>query len=178
MPGPRPQEITLTPVQRTLLERVVRARTSPQALVRRAEMVLAADAGERNEPIARRLGSNREQVRAWRRRWAEAAPRLAALEESGAKESVLMKATADALADLPRSGRPPAFMPEEVCQILALACTDPVESGREVTHWTPAELAEEAVARGIVKSISRRTVGRFFDRRRSSRTASVIGSHR
>lgn len=175
MPGPRPQEITLTPTLHRLLERLVRAQTSPQALVRRAEIILAASAGERNEPIARRLGCNRAQVRLWRGRWAEAAPRLSALEESEARQSVLLAATLEALTDRPRSGRPAEFTPEQVAQILALACTDPVESGREVTHWTPRELAQEAVKRGIVGSISRRTVGRFFEGPRSNRIASATG---
>ena len=97
------------------------------------------------------------------------------LEESGAKESVLADAIGEVLSDRPRSGRPPEFTPEQVAQILAHACTDPAEAGREVTHWTPRELAEEAVRRGVVEKISVRTVGRFFGESRFSRTASVTG---
>lgn len=175
MRGPRPLSITLTPTQRALLERVVRRQNAPQALVRRAEIILAAAAGERNEPIARRLGCERGQVRTWRKRWAEATAKLVSLEESGAKESVLADAIGEVLSDRPRSGRPPEFTPEQVAQILALACTDPAEAGREVTHWTPRELAEEAVRRGVVEKISVRTVGRFFGESRFRRTASVTG---
>jgi putative transposase len=47
-----------------------------------------------------------------------------------------------------------------------VACEDPQESGRPVTHWTPRELAEEVIKRGIVTSISPRSVGRFLGRRR------------
>jgi hypothetical protein len=43
-----------------------------------------------------------------------------------------------------------------------VACEDPQESGRPVTHWTPQELADEAIKRGIVTSISPRSVGRFL----------------
>jgi hypothetical protein len=48
---------------------------------------------------------------------------------------------------------------------VALACENPrEESGRPITHWTPPELADEAVKRGIVESISPRSVGRFLGR--------------
>lgn len=175
MRGPKPQAVTLTERQRALLERLARRQTSPAALVRRARIVLRAVEGERNERMARELGCAREQVRVWRGRWVEASERLAALEESGACERELMAAVAAALADRPRSGRPPTFTAEQVCQILALACEEPTDSGREGTHWTPRELAEEAVRRGIVETISARTVGRFFDLPPSSRIASAIG---
>jgi putative transposase len=49
-------------------------------------------------------------------------------------------------------------------QIIALACESPSEAGRPVSHWTPAELADEAVKRGIVEEISPRSVGRFLKR--------------
>jgi hypothetical protein len=46
-----------------------------------------------------------------------------------------------------------------------LACEDPrEESGRPITHWSTAELADEAIERGIVESISPRSVGRFLGR--------------
>jgi hypothetical protein len=72
----------------------------------------------------------------------------------------------EVLADKPRSGAPPTFTPEMITQIIALALQDPEEVGRPITHWTPAELADEAVRQGIVASISPRTVGRFLKRGR------------
>ena len=45
---------------------------------------------------------------------------------------------------------------------MALACEPPEEYGRAVTHWTPPELAAEAVKQGIVDNISARHVGRFL----------------
>ena len=41
---------------------------------------------------------------------------------------------------------------------MAVACEPPGDSGRPLSQWTPRELAEEAVQRGIVPSISARTV--------------------
>ena len=45
--------------------------------------------------------------------------------------------------------------------LAALACETPTASDRPVSSWTPRELADEAVKRGIVEQISPRTVERF-----------------
>src|SRR5262249_57147025 len=66
------------------------------------------------------------------------------------------------LGDAPRSGNPGKFTPEQVTQILALACEPPEKSGRPITHWTNAELAAEAQERGIVASISPSQVGPYL----------------
>ena len=69
------------------------------------------------------------------------------------------------LSDEPRSGAPPKFTPEQVVAIVALACEPPADSERPISHWTPTELAAEAIKRGIVDSISPRQVDRFLARR-------------
>jgi hypothetical protein len=51
-----------------------------------------------------------------------------------------------------------------VVQIVALACENPKASGYPVSHWSPRELATEAVKRGIVEKISPRSIGRFLKR--------------
>jgi len=51
---------------------------------------------------------------------------------------------------------------------LAAACEPPEKSGRPISHWTTAELADEVVKRGIVPAISARHVGRFLKDRRPS----------
>ena len=38
--------------------------------------------------------------------------------------------------------------------MIALSCEKPEDYGRPITHWTPRELAEEAIKQGIVESIS------------------------
>ena len=67
-----------------------------------------------------------------------------------------------ALSDQPRPGTPPTFGPEVAVQIVALACRSPEEFGRPISHWTPRELAEEAVKQGIVSGISAATVTNFL----------------
>ena len=78
------------------------------------------------------------------------------------KPPALREAIGRVLGDLPRAGCGGKFTAEQIAQILAVACEPPEKSGRPVTHWTPRELAGEAVKRGIATSISVRQVGRFL----------------
>ena len=54
------------------------------------------------------------------------------------------------------------FPPAEVAEVKALACELPATTGRPLSRWSAAELAREAVARGIVCSISGTTVWRWL----------------
>ena len=49
----------------------------------------------------------------------------------------------DRLKDLPRPGAPDKFTPEQVCQLIALACENPETYDRPITHWTARELADK-----------------------------------
>jgi len=99
----------------------------------------------------------------WRRRWAAPQERLAAVEKSP-RTSDLNRCITEILVDAPRSGWPGIFTPEQIVEIIAIACEQPEEdSERPVSHWNSRELAEEAVKRKIVPRISTRTVGRFLD---------------
>lgn len=69
------------------------------------------------------------------------------------------------LSDATRSGGSLKFSPEQVAQIIALACEPPSDGGLPVSHWTPPELALEAANRGIADRISPRQVDRFLARR-------------
>ena len=79
------------------------------------------------------------------------------------------------LTDAPRSGAPARITAEQVCQIVALACEAPGQSGRPISQWTGREVADEVVARGIVPAISPRHAGRLLKKGTSSRTASATG---
>lgn len=164
MRGPTP--IALTPRQHELLERLTRRHSAPQQLVCRVQVILLAAAGHNNSEISQRLSLDRTQVRLWRARWVAAAPRLAALEATAPDDPALTQAITDLLADASRPGTPPKFSPEQVVQVVALACEDPADSARPISSWTARELADEAVQRGIVESISARSVGRFLKGRR------------
>jgi transposase len=117
--------------------------------------------GLRNEDIAEEVGLGRRQVGRWRRRWAKAWSGLIDLECRETKAD-LRRAIEAVLTDAPRPGAPGKFTPEQVTQILAVACEPPAKSGRPITHWTAHELADEVVKRGIVTSISTSQVSRYL----------------
>ena len=129
-------------------------------------MLLEASINNNNEQVAYELDSNRNTVRYWRQRWLEAAPALEAAEATG-DDKVLAELIEKVLADELRAGAPATFTVEQIVGIVALACEAPSDSGRPVSHWTPSELADEAIKRGIVDSISPRSVGRFLKSGRS-----------
>ena len=91
MPRHSPYRIELSDEERDVLESVARSYTLPYWQVVRAQMVLLAAQGLRNDQIAARLNCRREVVSQWRKRFFE--QRLAGLE------------------DRPRRGRPPTFPP-------------------------------------------------------------------
>jgi putative transposase len=160
MPG-RARKLIITERQQAILQTMARSSTCPQAVAQRARMIVLAFDGLSNEDIAEDVGCERHAVGPWRHRWADAFPRLV-LVECCEKPSALPHAIEGLLSDLPRSGSPGKFTAEQVTLILAVACEDPEASERPVTHWTPRELADEVVKRGIVDSISARQVGRFL----------------
>lgn len=165
--------IQLSQRQRRLLDRLRRQRTCPHSLLQRVHIVLDAADGRANMAIVRERGISDFAVRRWRQRFHDALPRLRKLEaEEQADDRALVKALVEALADKPRSGRPPVFSAEELTAVIAIACQKPEDSDRPVSHWTAREVADEAVKRGIVTSISRRHVGRFL-KSGGSETASL-----
>jgi hypothetical protein len=50
----------------------------------------------------------------------------------------------------------------QIAEVKALACELPAEKGVPLSRWSSAELAREAVARGIVERISGVTVWRWL----------------
>lgn len=159
MAGPLPLTITVTPAQQAVLEGLLRQHSCPQSLALRARILVAAATGLRNVPLAHDLGCTPKTVAKWRARWAAAEAQLAAVEGDTAE---LKRMIACVLADAPRPGAPDTFTAEQIVQIINLACTPPADAGRPVDAWTPRELADEAVKRQIVSSISPTSVGRFL----------------
>jgi putative transposase len=84
------------------------------------------------------------------------------MEADESSDKALTTVIVEALTDHPRAGTPATFTAEQIVQIVAVACEDPADSGRPVSHWTPREVAEEVCKRGIVETISTRSVGRFL----------------
>ncbi len=130
------------------MEEITRSRQLPHSLVQRAKIVLLAAADNNNKTISQELKLQEETVGLWRKRWLSASGELAACE---AKNKALRQCIESVLADASRPGIAPIFTPEQICQIIALACETPPE---HLSHWTRITLAEEAVKPGIVEKIS------------------------
>jgi putative transposase len=158
--------LAVSPMLLALLRRLTRRQTADQRLVRRAAILLALADDPRVEATARRLGLNRLTVRHWRDRWLQAAPQLQQAAQEQAPEPTLLALIAQVLADAPRPGAPATFPPEQIVQLVAVACEPPEQSGRPIDHWTARELADEVKKRGIVQAISPRSAGRFLKRGR------------
>ena len=160
MPG-KAAKVTVTERQHEILLTLRNATTAPAHLRQRAAVILLAFDGLRNEEIAAQVDLGRFQVGRWRRRWVRAWSGLIDRECRETKAD-LRRAIAAVLSDAPRPAAPGKFTPEQVTQILAVACEPPEKSGRPITHWTAHELADEVVKRGIVTSISTSQVSRFL----------------
>jgi putative transposase len=153
--------VTVLPEQREVLEDLVRTHSTAQQLALRARIVVRAADGVGVRASARELDVWPKTVRYWRKRWREATDRQSVCER---------------LADVRRPGAPATFTPEQICALVAMACEKPSESERPISHWSQREIADEAMRRGLIPSISQRSVGRFLKKRpTSSRIASAIG---
>ena len=106
----------LTVEEKAEVERLARSRTAPARLVERARLVRLASEGRRVPEVARELKLGPGTVRTWIKRFNEQGPA--------------------GLADLPRSGCPPTYTPEQVAEIVATSLTDPEELGRPFGSWT------------------------------------------
>ena len=111
------------------LEAIVRRPSSPQALVRRARIVLLAHQRKANAQIAAELGCSAGTVRTWRRRFAAGGM--------------------PALADQPRSGRPLVYGPDVRLAVVATATSAPPEG---TTIWTHGMIAAHLAGTGISPS--------------------------
>jgi putative transposase len=166
--GPQPSTLTTTPKIRSLLEKLGRCRQKSASLVRRSQLILRMLDGANNAQAARQFGVHLDTPRLWRRRWLALSPQLEKLERELEPQDAdkLQVALEQALRDEPRPGTPPSFSPEQVTTIMALACSDPRQSGYSFEVWTAPDLAREAVKRGIVSNISPASISRFLKRSR------------
>ncbi len=116
--------------------------TLPYRDVVRAKIVLMAAAGLGNDEIAARLGTRREVVSKWRKRF--------------------FGQGLAGLAERPRGGRPPAFPPDVVVAVKALACELPLRLGVPLSRLHVPGIAAEVISRGIVAEISGTTIWRWL----------------
>ena len=165
--------ISVSSLQRQILEEAIACRECPQGWADRARIVLSIADGSGVSPTARNLRVDRKTVRLWKNRWAAATVEW---EKNGKDwtQKVWAQKIEQALSDAPRSGAPCTFQAEHVCQIIALACKPPADFKIPVSHWSAADLQREVLKQKIVPAISARQVGRFLKQRTFDRTVCAI----
>ena len=174
--GRRAVQITVSERQRAILEGWTRKKAAtPYRLVQRSQIILLSADGMANVEQGRRFGVDIQLIKRWRSRWAAAKAQLKAAEDQGASDRDLADLIHDLLSDEYRSGTPSTFSAEQLTQIIAVACEQPQDCGRPVTHWTPRELVDEVIGRGIVESISPRHIDRVLKGGISVHTRPSIG---
>ena len=117
------ERIQVSPVDRDRLHRLVKDRNTPQKVVWRAQIVLAAGDGMGSVAIAATVGKSVLTVRRWRRRYAKAGV-----------EGLLKDATRP-------PGRKP-LTPEMIKRVMDLTLH---EKPSNATHWSERTMAARAV---------------------------------
>jgi transposase len=111
----------LTAEEQSAIGKLARSRTASARDVERAQIILLASRGKRVPAIARDLDVTETTVRTWLKRFHAAG--LAGLQ------------------DLPRSGRPATYQPEQVSEVIATALTNPQQLNQPFACWTLDRLA-------------------------------------
>ena len=137
-----PFEVCLSSEERAILKQRASSGTASHREVIRARIVLLAADGLENVEIARRVGVCVDVTSKWRKRFCQ--------------EGV------EGLADRHRSGRPRRFDAKVVAGVKAMACEPPEQREVPLSRWSSLELAAQAVAEGLVESISSSTVRRWL----------------
>jgi transposase len=124
------------------LLQLVQAHQTPQAMAKRAQIVVTAHAHPdwSSQRLAQLLGLKARLIRKWRRRWSET----------------------HSLQGAPRSGAPRRFSSEMRAQITALACSLPRSHGVPLAHWSRVELARYVAHTPSFPEISASTLGRWL----------------
>jgi len=111
--------IRVSDEDRELLLKWRRSPTTPQKLVRRAEIVLAAAEGLTNKAISERGLGSVQTICLWRKRYAQYG--------------------IEGLKDEPKSGRPRTVDRNKIAEIVATTLTPP----QGMTHWSARRLAKQ-----------------------------------
>ena len=143
--------------QLQMLREIAVSRSEPLCFVQRAKIVVLAIDGLSNHEIDAKVGLGRHQIGLWRTRWRDASQALSVVEQTCDWE--LARSVRECLRDAPRPGSPGTFSPQQVANIVSLACQSPELSGRPINRWTLRELRAEALKRAFVPSISQSQVG-------------------
>ena len=113
------RKIEISSEDRETLLKWRRSPTTPQRLVRRAEIILAAAEGLNNKAISERGLGSVQTICLWRKRYAQYG--------------------IEGLKDEPKPGRPRTIGRDKIAEIVATTLTPP----QGMTHWSARRLAKQ-----------------------------------
>lgn len=158
--------INLTKKEVTLFEKIRNKRSLSKHLYLRINIVLLANSNKSVAEIQRETRVSFQTVHRWIDYWIESYPMLVearkGVDDKGIKDIKYTEMMLSVLEDSERSGAPPRITKAEIDLIQALACSDPIEKGYPITHWTHVELAKAAVEQKILDRISPTHIGRIL----------------
>jgi len=126
----------------------------------RAEIILLSSQGKTAAEISQALGFHSSNIKKWIRKF----------NKDGINGIVVKKRG-------PQGGPRPRFTAAQTAAILSLASTDPTSLGLPFKEWTPQKLANVAVERSIVSSISHVTVRQILRRSENGNQRSLATLH-
>jgi transposase len=154
---PRKYIVQLSDEERKDLQRIVSIGKSPARMIRRAQILLKADAGWRDEAIVDALGMSEQTVHTVRKQCVQEGASKTIQRTSGRPAGSQVK-TLDGVAE---------------AHLIALACSEPPE-GR--SRWTLRLLADRMVDLEYVDAISYETVRSALKKTNSNPGASKSGA--
>lgn len=158
--------LPMSELQTSILTQLSRNHQTGQQEVKRIRILLLGSQGVDNSQVKREVGVSYNTVLTWRTRWKSAYHSLLRFEEEVAqgnqKERALIEEIRHVLRDEKRSGAPKTFSLVQRQAIVALSCEAPSDYGLVMTNWTHETLAQTAIAKGIVTSISASHLGKIL----------------
>jgi transposase len=156
---PHKYNVQLSKTERQDLQRIVSTGKAPARKIRRAQILLKADAGWRDEAIAEALGVSEQTVHTVRKQCVQDGVTKTLERKSGRPTGSQVKAL-DGVAE---------------AHLIALACSEPPE-GR--SRWTLRLLADRMVTLEYVEAVSYETVRQVLKKTNSNPGANKPGVSR
>lgn len=153
----------LTFLEKEILLKIVNASTTSKSIFQRAEIILNVDERKSKYFIMNRLKIRWQTVQKWVNRWIKYKSEFSKVNEDVEHlNHKLQKLILHCLKDAPRSGSPSKFLPEQLIQVMHLACTKPESINIPLSHWSSRTLAEQIMKMNIIPKISHERVAFFL----------------
>lgn len=160
------KKVIIPKEEKQILRSIANKRNKNADVVERSRIILQYKETGSKKKTAESLGSTWDKVNRWVNRWNAKEPERLDMEQMY-QVNELTKDGYQAeleklLQDDYRCGAPVKFTESEKQQIIALATQKPEDAGVPITHWSYSILAQTAIDKGIVQTVSRVQIGRFL----------------